>query len=262
FIEFIELQDPNLKLEVNLGHRSKEKEDYNGSELKISKDGYNNLIKMYTEIEKRTTERDRVDLTYGGDSQMGYGCIEVLENQIRQYKSEKKSKHTKLKLYAIVEALVFFEDGPYRDQWTYLDMGGRFNEFGSLIGALFLDCFRELEKETPTGPWLAAPDNTPLKNLGLIMGLAIGAAPYQSFDGPDDWPHKIERMAQARGIQLRNCNGPFEEIEECDFETQVCQPPSSLASRVGVMCLLTTTEPRLKWYTSSYSVGGNKEILG
>lgn len=93
------------------------------------------------------------------------------------------------------------------------------------MGALYLDCFRELEKETPTGPWLAPPDNTPLKNLGLIMGLAIGAFPYPRLEGPDDWTQEIKIMAQARGIQLSNCDGPIEEIKEWDFETQVCQPP-------------------------------------
>ena len=81
-IEFVELQDPNLELEFYQEHRCREKKNYNGSELKISKDGYDNLIKMHIEIEKQTTESDRMSPIYDGDSRRGYACLEVLENQV------------------------------------------------------------------------------------------------------------------------------------------------------------------------------------
>jgi len=100
-----------------------------------------------------------------------------------------------------------------------------------LLGTLFIDCFRELDKETPIGRWLAPPDKTPLKNVGLIMGLAIGASGCWLGDAEsmDFWSQEIERMAEARGIQLRDCNGPIKDksdgTKKLDFSAQVCCPP-------------------------------------
>lgn len=118
-----------------------------------------------------------------------------------------------------------------------------------LLGTLFIDCFRELDKETPIGRWLAPPDKTPLKNVGLIMGLAIGASGCWLGDAEsmDFWSQEIERMAEARGVQLRDCNGPIKDksdgTKKLDFSAQVCCPPPSLPSleaRIRRICLLTT----------------------
>ena len=81
FIEYIELQDPNRDPDSEARHLRKEKEDYDGSELKISKDGYDNLIKMYIEVEKRTPESNGIVHIY--EDYAGYGIIEVLEKQVR-----------------------------------------------------------------------------------------------------------------------------------------------------------------------------------
>ncbi|CUS10079.1 unnamed protein product [Tuber aestivum] len=225
FVEYIELQDPNQEPDVEVRHLRKEKKDYNGSELKISKDGYDNLIKMYIEVEKRTPESNGIAHIY--EDYAGYGIIEVLEKQILQYEKEKKKSHFELKLYAIVEALAFFLDSSYDGRWMNVDDGDRVEELICLMGTLFIDCFRELDKETPIGRWLAPPDKTPLKNLGLVMGLAISAAGCWMGDAEsmDFWSQEIERMAEARGIQLRDCNGPIKEksdgTKKLDFGAQL-----------------------------------------
>ncbi|CAZ82943.1 unnamed protein product [Tuber melanosporum] len=225
FIEYVELQDPNEEPDVEVRHLRKEKKDYTGSEVKISKEGYDNLIKMYIEVEKRTPESNGIAHIY--EDYAGYGIIEVMEKQILQYEKEKKKSHFELKLYAIVEALVFFLDSSYDGRWMHVDDGDRVEELMCLMGTLFVDCFRELDKETPIGRWLAPPDKTPLKNLGLIMGLAIGAAGCWMGDAEsmDFWSQEIERMAEARGIQLRNCSGPIKEKSDgtkmLDFSSQL-----------------------------------------
>ncbi|PUU75483.1 hypothetical protein B9Z19DRAFT_1090294 [Tuber borchii] len=225
FIEYIELQDPNREPDAEVRHLRKEKEDYDGSEIKISKDGYDNLIKMYIEVEKRTPESNGIVHIY--EDYAGYGIIEVLEKQILQYEREKKKSHFELKIYAIVEALVFFLDSSYDGRWMNVDDGDRVEELICLMGTLFIDCFRELDKENPIGRWLAPPDKTPLKNLGLVMGLAIGVAGCWLGDDEsmDFWSQEIERMAEARGIQLRNCNGPIKEksdgTKKLDFSAQL-----------------------------------------
>ena len=85
FIEFIELQDLNYKLEFPHQHPRKEEKDYNGSELIISKDGYDNLMMMHIEVKKRTPESrwDGSEYTYDRDCEAYYGIMEVLENQVR-----------------------------------------------------------------------------------------------------------------------------------------------------------------------------------
>ena len=84
-IEFIELQDMNYKLEFPHQQPRKQEKDYNGSELIISKDGYDNLMMMHMEVKKRTPEsrRDGSKYIYDHDCKAYYGIREVLENQVQ-----------------------------------------------------------------------------------------------------------------------------------------------------------------------------------
>lgn len=99
-----------------------------------------------------------------------------------------------------------------------------------LMGTLFINWLRELEKEIPIGCWLVPPDKSPLKNLGLIMGFAIGFAARWKR-GCWGTAHRmklcfreIKRIAKSRGIQLRDCDGPIKKKEKTwklDFGTEV-----------------------------------------
>ena len=100
-----------------------------------------------------------------------------------------------------------------------------------LMGTLFIDWLGELEKETPFGRWLAPPDKSPIKNLGLIMGLAIGFA--ANWRKAPCWTkasnmklcfQEIKKIAKSRGIQLRDCDGPIKKRHKTwtlDFGTEV-----------------------------------------
>lgn len=99
------------------------------------------------------------------------------------------------------------------------------------IGTLSIDWLHELKKEIPIGCWLAPPDKSPLKNLGLIMGLAIGFA--ARWKKASCWStarsmklcfREIKRIAKSRGIQLRDCDGPIKKRDKTwklDFGTEV-----------------------------------------
>jgi len=80
------------------------------------------------------------------------------------------------------------------------------------------------------------------------------------------WCQEIERIAEARGIQLRDSNGPIKEksdgTKKLDFGTQVCSPLSLpfLEARIRRICLLTTLVLQLKAYKKKNvgaSMGGN-----
>lgn len=65
--------------------KAKEKHDYDGSELKISKDGYINLVMMYAELEvvlrSTASENQGMEDVYGYESEWTH-VIEVLEKQV------------------------------------------------------------------------------------------------------------------------------------------------------------------------------------
>lgn len=100
-----------------------------------------------------------------------------------------------------------------------------------LMGTLFIDWLGELEKETRFGRLLAPLDKSPLKNLGLIMGLAIGFAArwrkapcWSKASSMKLCFREIKRIAKSRGIQLRDCDGPIKKRDqtwELDFGTEV-----------------------------------------
>lgn len=94
-----------------------------------------------------------------------------------------------------------------------------------------MDWLGNLEKATPIGRWLAPPDKSPLKNLDLIMGLAIGFAacwrkgPFWRKTGNMKLCIlEIKKIAESRGIQFKDCDGPTKKRDETwrlDFVTEV-----------------------------------------
>lgn len=103
-------------------------------------------------------------------------------------------------------------------------MRNRVDGLIKLMGALFVDCFHILENKTPSGLWLGPSNKCPLKNLGLVMGLAIGVNIWIPANGDYDWCQLIEQMADENHIQLRDGQGPIPEVKVPAFSTQVCIP--------------------------------------
>lgn len=88
----------------------------------------------------------------------------------------------------------------------------------NLIGVMFVDCFRRLDEENRLfARLLSPPDISPFKNLGLVMGLAIGFADQWDGlvgeDGSAYWRKEVVKMAKTRGITLRDTKGLIEEKE-------------------------------------------------
>lgn len=61
-------------------HLKKEEKDYSGSYFKISTEGYERLLKIYIEVEKRTPESNGMIHSY--TDFRGYGIIEVIQKQV------------------------------------------------------------------------------------------------------------------------------------------------------------------------------------
>jgi len=221
-IEYIELRDVDRNMEIQgyiSRHLKKEEKDYTGSYFKISTEGYERLLKIYIEVEKRTPESNGIIHSY--TDFRGYGIIEVIQKQVMDYEKEcRQASPDLLKLFFIVEALVFFLDETYDAVWLSVDDTDGIEELISLLGAMFMDCFSRLERQ-----YLSQPERNPLKNLGLVMGLAVSVAGDWEETGCDGgsrevWSNQIRRLGKRQGVQLMDSRGPLAAEAVSDFAMQ------------------------------------------
>lgn len=90
---------------------------------------------------------------------------------------------------------------------------------------MFIDSFRRLDRDChPLARLLSPPDLSPLKNIGLVMGLAVsfgeGYADVVYEDGTVPWKTEVLKLAKMRGLSLRDSKGPIEEEEEEEEEKE------------------------------------------
>lgn len=90
-----------------------------------------------------------------------------------------------------------------------------------------MDCFSRLERH-----YLLQPEKNPLRNLGLVMGLAVSVAGDWEETGCDGgsrevWSNQIRRLGKRQGLQLMDSRGPVSGEAVGDFAMQVCWKLSS-----------------------------------